>query len=84
MLEHGVPLKELIEQDLRRCDGTYGSQEYVAYRGLIYDVSASVHWRAGTHHDLHSAGQDLTGKIIDVPPSASVFRKFLVIGRLMK
>lgn len=33
----------------------------IAYKGLIYDVTASFPWASGIHWGDHRAGQDLTG-----------------------
>lgn len=55
---------------------------WVAYQGLIYDVSRSRLWTRGNHYE-HWAGQDLTRELdADAPHLATVFDKFPVIGRL--
>lgn len=54
---------------------------WVAYRGMIYDVTLSKLWRKGMHYE-HWAGQDLTDELQDAPHNANVFDKFKVIGRL--
>lgn len=54
---------------------------WVAFKGLIYDVTASKMWRNGKHYE-HWAGQDLTEELADAPHSARVFEKFKVIGKL--
>jgi predicted heme/steroid binding protein len=41
---------------------------WVAYKGLIYDVSGSRLWRKGMHYE-HWAGQDLTAELLDAPHS---------------
>lgn len=55
---------------------------WVAYLGLIYDVSESRLWKNGKHYE-HWAGQDLTAELGDAPHSESVFSKFKVIGKLV-
>jgi len=55
---------------------------WVAYQGIIYDVSESRLWKNGKHYE-HWAGQDLTHELKDAPHSASVFEKFLAVGRLL-
>lgn len=55
---------------------------WIAYRGLIYDVSASRLWRNGMHYE-HWAGQDLTAELADAPHSASVFDRFEIVGKLI-
>ncbi|MBK7440600.1 MAG: cytochrome b5 [Bacteroidetes bacterium] len=55
---------------------------WIAYKGIIYDVTESRLWRRGQHYE-HFAGQDLTHELPDAPHTESVFEKFKVIGRLI-
>ncbi|MBX2964689.1 MAG: cytochrome b5 [Cyclobacteriaceae bacterium] len=55
---------------------------WVAFRGLIYDVTDSRLWKTGKHYE-HWAGQDLTDELKDAPHTDKVFDKFTVIGRLV-
>lgn len=55
---------------------------WIAYKGTIYDVSASRLWMRGTHYE-HWAGQDLTDELKDAPHTESVFVKFRVVGKLL-
>ncbi len=54
---------------------------WVAYLGIIYDVSESRLWKNGKHYE-HWAGQDLSDELKDAPHNALVFEKFKKIGRL--
>jgi predicted heme/steroid binding protein len=54
---------------------------WIAFNGLVYDVTASRLWRNGKHYE-HWAGQDLTPELADAPHTAMVFDKFKPIGRL--
>ena len=56
---------------------------WVAFEGLIYDVSESRLWKNGKHYE-HWAGQDLTHELKDAPHTRQVFEKFIVIGVLAK
>lgn len=56
-------------------------QIWVAFRGLIYDMTDSRLWKNGKHYE-HWAGQDLTAELIDAPHTESVFEKFKAIGIL--
>lgn len=58
--------------ELRRYDGESGPM-YVAYRGIVYDVSESPRWRSGLHEQMHFPGQDLTGEMSDAPHHEEVF-----------
>ena len=56
---------------------------YVAYKGIIYDVTNSRLWRNGKHYE-HWAGQDLTDELHDAPHTDQVFEKFQKVGQLKK
>jgi predicted heme/steroid binding protein len=55
---------------------------WVAYRGLIYDVTESRLWRNGKHY-AHWSGQDLTPELADAPHTERVFERFTPIARLV-
>ena len=52
---------------------------WVAYQGVIYDVTTSRLWRNGKHYQ-HWAGQDLTAELKDAPHTEKVFERFSPIG----
>lgn len=54
---------------------------WIAYKGVIYDVTRSRLWRDGKHYE-HWAGQDLTAELADAPHTERVFEKLSVVGRL--
>lgn len=56
-------------------------QIWVAFEGLIYEVTESRLWLNGKHYE-HWAGQDLTEELADAPHTAQVFERFKVIGKL--
>lgn len=68
-------------QQLALRNGQDKPEVWVAYRGLIYDVSKSRLWRNGQHYE-HWAGQDLTDELPDAPHTEFVFDKFKIIGKL--
>jgi predicted heme/steroid binding protein len=55
---------------------------WVAYQGLIYDVTESRLWRKGMHYE-HWAGQDLTDELKDAPHNEGVFDRFEIVGALI-
>lgn len=55
---------------------------WVAYQGIIYEVTESRLWKNGKHYE-HWAGQDLTEELEHAPHSESVFKKFKIIGKLI-
>ena len=54
---------------------------WIAYKGLVFDVTSSRLWRQGQHYE-HWAGQDLTDELEDAPHNEFVFDKFEVIGKM--
>jgi predicted heme/steroid binding protein len=58
---------------LRRYDGDDGPA-YIAYQGVVYDVSQCARWRGTMHEGQHFPGQDLTGELREAPHGAEVFR----------
>lgn len=63
-------------------NGQDRDEVWIAYQGLIYDVTESRLWRNG-HHYEHWAGQDLTAELPDAPHGEGVFGKFRIVGRLV-
>ena len=55
---------------------------WIAYRGMIYDVTDSRLWRNGRHYE-HWAGQDLTEELSDAPHSGQLLEKFKKVGKLV-
>ena len=54
---------------------------WIAFRGVIYDVTTSRLWSNGWHYE-HWAGQDLTGELKDAPHNERVFEKLKIVGKL--
>lgn len=75
-----IPLYSKNQLALR--NGQDKPEIWVAYKGFIYDVSASRLWRSGKHYE-HWAGQDLTAELADAPHTETVFQKFKIVGRLV-
>jgi predicted heme/steroid binding protein len=69
---------------LRRYDGTGDSPAYIAYKGIVYDASASFLWQEGRHQVLHSAGQDLTEALRDAPHGPELLERFPKVGVLVR
>jgi predicted heme/steroid binding protein len=76
-------MRTFSEDELKKYDGR-NSPAYIAYRGKVYDVSASYHWRNGIHHATHRAGCDLTGALEQAPHDAALLHKFLIVGDFVK
>ncbi|WP_240755194.1 cytochrome b5 domain-containing protein [Pedobacter sp. SYP-B3415] len=78
---HAVAMHEYTRSQLALRNGQDKPQVWVAFRGIIYDVTDSRLWRDGKHYE-HWAGQDLTEELADAPHTDSVFAKFTVVGKL--
>lgn len=74
-------LPEFTRAQLALRNGQDKPEIWVAYKGLIYDVSRSRLWRNGKHYE-HWAGQDLTEELADAPHTEFVFDKFAVVGKV--
>jgi predicted heme/steroid binding protein len=70
-------------RELIQFDGESGPM-YIAYAGIVYDVSDCPRWRSGLHERLHFPGQDLTGELGDAPHGTEVFSRPCLrrVGRL--
>lgn len=71
--------------DLRRFDGE-NDPMYIAFQGVVYDISDCPRWKTGLHEMQHFPAQDLTGEISDAPHSLEVLRRPCVrrVGRLIE
>ena len=74
-----LPFITLKQLALR--NGQDKPEVWVAYKGIVYEVTQSRLWKTGTHYE-HWAGQDLTDELIDAPHTDKVFSKFEAIGKL--
>jgi predicted heme/steroid binding protein len=75
-------MTELTRSQLALYNGQDKETIYVAYQGLVYDLTNSRLWRNGKHYE-HWAGQDLTAELADAPHSEKVFEKFEAVGKLI-
>ncbi len=74
-------LPEFTRFQLALRNGQDREEIWVAYKGIIYDLTDSRLWRNG-HHYEHWAGQDLTEEIEEAPHTEQVFERFTPVGRL--
>ncbi|MCB9154382.1 MAG: cytochrome B5 [Caldilineae bacterium] len=82
--EQPVPDREFTEMELRQYNGERGRRAYIAYMGIVYDVTDAPNWRGGMHRDLHYSGLDLTRSLRKAPHSESVFQRVPAVGRLIE
>jgi predicted heme/steroid binding protein len=71
--------KIITKRQLSLRNGSDKPEIWVAFKGLVYDVTSSRLWRNGKHYE-HWAGQDLTEELAAAPHNEGVFEKFEIIG----
>ncbi len=74
----------LTEMELRQYNGERGRPAYIAYDGVVYDVSDAPNWRGGMHREMHYAGLDLTRSLRKAPHDAGVFQRVRRVGVLIE
>ncbi|CAN5131044.1 cytochrome b5 domain-containing protein [soil metagenome] len=74
-------LKEITLAQLSLRNGQDRPEIWIAFKGNVYEVTASRLWRDGKHYE-HWAGQDLTDELKDAPHNEEVFGKFKIVGVL--
>ena len=68
-----IPDRIVTFLELRRNNGDRGSRKFIAYKGIVYDVTDCPKWRTEMHEKLHFPGQDLTSELPDAPHEEEVF-----------
>ena len=74
--------KVFTREELRKYDGSNGVA-YIAFRGKVYDVSRSFHWKRGVHQVIHRAGYDLTELLEQAPHGVDMLDRFPIVGELL-
>jgi predicted heme/steroid binding protein len=79
-----TPERVITQMELKRSTGERGTRKYIAYRGIVYDVTDCPKWRTDLHEQLHFPGQDLTSELPEAPHAEDVFSRpcVKIIGRL--
>lgn len=74
---------DMTSDELSQYDGKEGRPGYIAYNGIIYDVTNSKLWREGSHFKKHHAGTDLTDILKTAPHGEEKVLKVAAIGKLL-
>lgn len=79
-----IPDRIVSEIELKRNTGERSTRKFIAYKGIVYDVTDCPKWRLELHENLHFPGQDLTGELKEAPHEEDVFNRpcVTIIGRL--
>lgn len=83
MNDHNTQSQSYSKSQLALRNGQDKPAIWIAFKGDIYDVTESRLWKNGKHYE-HWAGQDLTEELKDAPHSDTVFKKFKIIGKLIR
>jgi predicted heme/steroid binding protein/uncharacterized membrane protein len=59
--------RDISPEQLAHFDGAEGRPAYVAYKGIVYDMTNSRLWKSGKHMVKHAAGHDLTEALKTAP-----------------
>jgi predicted heme/steroid binding protein/uncharacterized membrane protein len=82
------PVAELLSHDisheqLSHFDGKDGRPAYIAYKGIVYNVSQGRLWKNGSHVVKHAAGNDLTDILKTAPHGEEKILAMPQVGRLL-
>ncbi len=79
-----IPDRIISILELRRSTGERGTRKFIAFNGVVYDVTDCQKWRNDMHENLHFAGQDLSTELEEAPHAEDVFTRpcVKIIGRL--
>jgi predicted heme/steroid binding protein len=79
-----IPDHIVTQVELKRSTGERGTRKFIAYHGIVYDVTDCPKWRTDLHEQLHFPGQDLTGELPEAPHKEEVFSRpcVKIIGKL--
>lgn len=79
-----IPDHIVTQVELKRNTGQRGTKKFIAYQGIVYDVTDCPKWRTDLHEQLHFPGQDLTSELPEAPHQEEVFSRpcVKVVGRL--
>jgi predicted heme/steroid binding protein len=78
----GMEYMYIYDTDLHMYDGTNGMPMYIAYNGMIYDVTNHSGWTTGSHNGMN-AGTDITAALDASGHGVSVLDGLPMVGYLM-
>ncbi len=76
-------MKEFTTEELKKYNGVQKKEVYIAFQGIIYDLSGSFLWKNGKHQVSILAGLDLTKEIKKAPHNKDLLEGFPKIGILI-
>ena len=70
--------KIITAAELSTCDGHHGAPEYIAIKGVVYDISGVNLLKGGKHHGV-LAGTDVTDLFVH---KEAILRRLPIVGEL--
>lgn len=64
-------------------DGKEGRPAYIAYKGIVYDMTKSRLWKNGSHVMKHAAGNELTDFLKNAPHGEDKILAMPQVGKLL-
>ena len=75
-------LRNFNIKELALYNGHDKEKIYIAYNGLVYDVTHSRMWHTGKNYE-HWSGQALTEELRDAPQTEKVVERMEIVGVLL-
>lgn len=75
-------MRVFTREELSEFSGKNSKLSYVGYKGKVYDVTGSFHWKNGDHWVVHHAGTDLTKEMKDAPHFDDLLVPFELVGTM--
>lgn len=75
-------MQRFTDEELAKYDGKDGRPSYIAYAGLVYDVTHSFLWKGGRHQAMHVAGCDLSNALHEAPHGTDMLLRVPTIGEM--
>jgi len=79
-----IPEQVVSQAELKRGTGERGARKFIAFNGIVYDVTDCPKWRLDMHENLHFPGQDLSSELEEAPHEEDVFSRpcVKIVGKL--
>ena len=75
--------RKISRDELAQNNGKEGKPAYIAFKGVVYEVSESAFWMEGDHMGAHDAGKDLTEEIELAPHREETLQRVKQVGVLV-
>jgi predicted heme/steroid binding protein len=72
-------LKNFTAADLSAFDGSDGGPEYIAIKGIVYDITRVNLLKGGKHHGVAS-GKDVTDRFVH---KDDILKRVPIVGKLV-